>query len=232
MMERMSVGWGVGGCGAAEGAVEVVGPGEAGDVGGVGLAEAAASGDDDTAVGPGDEFGEHGGAGEDVGLAAGCEDAVAAGGEEVFEGLREVGGFVEGAVEGDLHGVSQGNEGAGAVDVYRVVGVENSEDDAGCPEGFHVRYGLLHREEFAGGVEEVSDAGANHGVDREAGLGDGVADEVECGCEATEVKRGAELDAVGTGFASGEAGGEGFGAEFEDDVAHRMGWARLAARPE
>ncbi len=202
--------------------MEVNGLGETGDFGGVVVAQATTCGDCDAIVGLSDELGEPGSAGEDVGLASGGEDAVASGGEDVFECLREVGRFIEGPMEGDLHGPGEDDERKGAFDVYGAVRVEQAKDDTGCAAGFHLEDGVTHGGELCAGVMEVSGARPDHDVNGEVCLRDSLTNEAGCGGEATDVEVGAELDALCAAVASGEAVRKGLGAEFEEDVAHGM----------
>lgn len=129
-------------------------------------AKAAADGDVDATTGLANELGEGVCAGDYVALAAGGEDAFAAGGDDVFQcgGQRWCG--VEGAMEGDLHGRGEFDEGAGAGDIDVSIGEKNAEDNSGCAERLHMRDVVAHDGDFGRGVEEIAAARAYQNMDR------------------------------------------------------------------
>ncbi len=108
----------------------VPGAGGADQGGCASVAEAAADGDLDAAVGLADQLREVSGALKDGGGAAGGEDAAAASADDVLERFRERGRGVEGAMEGDFKRGGEGDELAGALDVDATVREEDAEGKA------------------------------------------------------------------------------------------------------
>lgn len=145
-------------CGRAGGAVKVAGTGGGDEGGGAFCAETAADGDLCAATGEGDQMREMVGSAEDVWRAAGGEDAAATGADDVFEGVWQGWGAIEGTMEGDFERRCELDQMAGSLDIDGALGVEDAEGEAADAEGFAVEEIVADELELEIGVDEVAGA--------------------------------------------------------------------------
>jgi hypothetical protein len=133
---------------------------------------------------------------------AGGEQACAAAVDDGLQGFEGVlAGFVEGAVEGDLHGCGQLRDAARKWHVYTAVGGEEADDDGVGAEGFALHDGALYLSHFGLAIAEVARARADEHVGAQAEGADAVFDVFCGGGEASDLKVAAELNALcATGF--------------------------------
>jgi len=164
--------------------VEVHCSGEAAEGGCILKAKAAAYGDVDAATGLADELGEGVCAGDNIALTAGGEDAYAASGDDVFQSCGQGWCCIEGTMKGDLHGISELDEGAGAGDIDVAIRKKNAEDDAGCAEGLRMRDVVAHDGELTRGIEKIAAARADEDMDGQAAMFAGSTYEAVAGSEA------------------------------------------------
>ena len=141
------------------------------------------------------------------------------GGDDVFQRLRKESRCVEGAVKGDLHGMSELHQGASPFDVHGSIRPQHTENDTRCSQALAVEDVFAHQCNLWLGVEEVTAAGSNEDVHGKTAALDSSTDEAMAGGDAAFAEAGAELNTVGAAFFRCKTGVDCFGTEFEDHLA-------------
>ena len=119
------------------------------------------------------------------GLAPGGEEALCTGVDDGFESRAEIGSLVESAVEGDGEGSGELDEAAGAGHINDAVTCKQAEDEAGYASFFGKEEVLFHRGEESRGRKEVSATRADHCVDGEGDVVEGLTQQAGAGSKAS-----------------------------------------------
>jgi hypothetical protein len=160
------------------------------------------------------------GASQHIPLAARGQDTPAAGGDDVFESLIKRGSVIEGTMKGDFEWRSQGHKLARPFNVHRAIGAKDAEDEAAGPEATRMQKILAHHGELVVRVEKVAAARPQEDMHGESTAQNRFTRETVARREAAFAERCAELDAIRSTFARGEASLDTLCTKFEDNLAH------------
>src|SRR5689334_5072518 len=169
------------------------------------------------------EFGEFGGALQSGFCAGGSENSGGAGLDDGFEGAGEAGSFVEGAVKRYGQRPREVHESSRAGHVNAAIFFQDPQNDPIHPGFVGYGDGALHFRELGVRVDEVSGAGADHGIDGDVDFFADGAEQFAGRRESADGEVGAEFEAVGATARGSEGFFDGVDADFEEVFSrHRL----------